>query len=205
MGANEKLGIEIVIDKVTTAPNLAGDISAEVQKLGKNVKPVNVPVTAGDLSGVTKQLEGLVKLLSEAFGGKTTDNAQKVTARIEAMAKAFGITTEQAKALVAAIENSAKDILIVASSDMSHYEPRKIAEKQDRLALQCIEQFNPYDLYHTVIDHRISMCGVIPVVIAMLAAKIQGGDKFHLIGYTDSGYMSGDIEQVVGYAGIILS
>ncbi len=117
----------------------------------------------------------------------------------------YPLCEEVAKALVGAIENSAKDILIVASSDMSHYEPRKIAEKKDRLALQCIEQLNPYDLYHTVIDHRISMCGVIPVVIAMLAAKIQGGDKFHLIGYTDSGYMSGDIEQVVGYAGIILS
>ncbi|MFH0785388.1 MAG: AmmeMemoRadiSam system protein B [Pseudomonadota bacterium] len=117
----------------------------------------------------------------------------------------YPLCEEVANALVRAIENSKRDILIVASSDMSHYEPRNIAEKKDRLALKCIEQLNPYNLYHTVIDNRISMCGVIPVVIAMLAAKTHGGSKFRLIGYTDSGYISGDTEQVVGYAGIVLS
>jgi AmmeMemoRadiSam system protein B len=109
-----------------------------------------------------------------------------------------------ANALAKAISISDRNILIVASSDMSHYESRTNTEKKDRLALQCIEQLNPSGLYHTVIDKRISMCGFIPVVIAMLAAKIQGGNKYHLVGYTDSGYVSGDTGQVVGYAGIII-
>lgn len=116
----------------------------------------------------------------------------------------YPLCEEVANAIATAIRTSARDILIVASSDMSHYEPRQSTEKKDRLALQCIEQMNPYNLYHTVIDNRISMCGVIPVVIAMLAAKIQGGKKCRLIGYTDSGYVSGDTGQVVGYAGIVI-
>lgn len=116
----------------------------------------------------------------------------------------YPLCEEVANAIAAAIHATARDILIVASSDMSHYEPRKSTEKKDRLALQCMKQMNPYNLYHTIIDNRISMCGVIPVVIAMLAAKIQGGRNCRLVGYTDSGYVSGDTGQVVGYAGVVI-
>ncbi len=117
----------------------------------------------------------------------------------------YSLCEEVAEALTKAIRESGKDILIVASSDMSHYEPRKNAEKRDKLALQCIERLDPHGLYHTVHKLRITMCGVIPVVIALLTAKACGASKFHLIGYTDSGYVSGDTDQVVGYAGIVIS
>ena len=116
----------------------------------------------------------------------------------------YPLCEEVASALSKAIIGSARDILVVASSDMNHYEPRKNTEKKDRLALQCLEQMNPYDLYHTVIDNRISMCGFIPAVIALLVAKAQGGSKYRLIGHTDSGYVSGDTDQVVGYAGAVI-
>jgi hypothetical protein len=117
----------------------------------------------------------------------------------------YPLCEEVADCLAKAISTSARHILIVASSDMSHYEPRNNTEKKDRLALQCIEQFNPKNLYHTVINNRISMCGVIPVVIALLAVKSQFGIKYRLIGYTDSGYVSGDTTQVVGYAGVVIA
>ncbi len=117
----------------------------------------------------------------------------------------YPICEEVAGALAAVIQDSHKEILIVASSDMSHYEPRQITEQKDRSALDCIEQLDPYALYRTVHDNRISMCGVIPVVIALLAAKACGADKASLVGYTDSGYTSGDTDQVVGYAGVIIS
>lgn len=118
---------------------------------------------------------------------------------------AYPLCEEIASALARAIKASSKDILIVASSDMSHYEPRQIAERKDRSALECIEQLDPQALYRTVYDNRISMCGVIPVVIAMLTAKACGASKASLVGYTDSGYTSGDTDQVVGYAGVIVS
>ena len=117
----------------------------------------------------------------------------------------YPLCEDVAATLAKAIRISGRDILIVASSDMNHYESRPKTEKKDRLALQCIEQLSPYDLYHTVHSQRISMCGVIPVVIAMLAALACGASKYHLVGHTDSGYVSGDSDQVVGYAGIVIS
>lgn len=116
----------------------------------------------------------------------------------------YALCEEIAGALARAITLSARDILIVASSDMNHYESRKNTEHKDRLALQCIEQLNPERLYHTVIDNRISMCGFIPVVLALLAAKTQGAGTCRLVGHTDSGHVSGDTEKVVGYAGVVI-
>lgn len=118
---------------------------------------------------------------------------------------AYPLCEEIATALATTIKKSNRDILIVASSDMSHYEPRRISEKKDRSALACIEQLDPQALFQTVHDNRISMCGVIPVVIAMLAAKACGAEKSALVGYTDSGYTSGDTDQVVGYAGVVIN
>lgn len=117
----------------------------------------------------------------------------------------YSLCEEVAASLAAVITGSNKDLLIVASSDMSHYESRRSAEKKDRSALKCIERLDPYDLYHTVLDNHISMCGVIPVVIAILAAKSCGAKQSNLIGYTDSGYISGDAGQVVGYAGVVIN
>jgi AmmeMemoRadiSam system protein B len=117
----------------------------------------------------------------------------------------YQLCEEVAMALAKTIKDSRKNVLMVASSDMSHYEPRQITERKDHSALQCIERLDPYGLYRTVFDNQISMCGVIPVVIAMLAAKACGAEHSHLIGYTDSGYVSGDTNQVVGYAGVVIN
>lgn len=111
---------------------------------------------------------------------------------------------EIAHSLAHAINRCGRDVLIVASSDMSHYESRRSASSKDGKALKNIEEFDPRGLYSTVIDNRISMCGVIPVVIAMLAAKELGATGSRLVGYTDSGYTSGDTQQVVGYAGVVI-
>lgn len=117
----------------------------------------------------------------------------------------FSLCEEVAESLAKTINGSDKDLLIVASSDMSHYEPRRVISQKDMSALKCIERLDAYELYHTVRDNHISMCGVIPVVIAILAAKSCGAKKSELIGYTDSGYVSGDTDQVVGYAGVVIS
>ncbi|MFW2367558.1 MAG: AmmeMemoRadiSam system protein B [Desulforhopalus sp.] len=106
--------------------------------------------------------------------------------------------------LAHAIAQSDKEVLIVASSDMSHYESRRSATKKDEKALNKIIDLDPAALYATVIDNRISMCGVIPVVIALHAAIKLGASTSTLIGYTESGYVSGDKQQVVGYAGFVI-
>lgn len=117
----------------------------------------------------------------------------------------FPLCTDIAQALAQVISESDKEILIVASSDMTHYESRKSAGKKDRLALEKIEQLDAAGLYRTVMDHRISMCGIIPVTIALLAAVQLGAKEARVLTYTDSGEISGDTDQVVGYAGIVIS
>ncbi len=117
----------------------------------------------------------------------------------------YPLCEELAQTIAKAIAAHDGKVLIVASTDMNHYESREKTEKKDRMALRCIELFNPDKLYHTVQDNHITMCGVVPVVIAMLAAQALGGGKAELVGYTDSGHISGDTRQVVGYAGVIIN
>jgi len=110
-----------------------------------------------------------------------------------------------ARDLAAAIRAQRQAVLIVASTDMSHYESRQQAAKKDRLAIERILALDPQGLYATVLGSRISMCGVIPTTIALLAALELGATRAELVRYTDSGEASGDTSQVVGYAGLIIS
>lgn len=107
--------------------------------------------------------------------------------------------------LAAAIRMHGQPVLIVASTDMSHYESRQKATQKDSLAIERMLALDPQGLYATVLGNRISMCGVIPTTIALLTALELGATQAELIRYTDSGEASGDTSQVVGYAGLIIS
>lgn len=112
--------------------------------------------------------------------------------------------TAIAGALSAVVEQADKEVLLLASTDMSHYESRSSASAKDQRALDHVLKLDPEGLYRTVRQERISMCGFIPVTIALQAAINLGAKEAELIGYTDSGAVSGDTEQVVGYAGVII-
>ena len=71
-------------------------------------------------------------------------------------------------------------------------------------AIDKILSLNPKGLLETVSDENISMCGIIPATIALVAAKELGAKKAELIDYATSGDTSGDYEHVVGYAGILI-
>ena len=98
-----------------------------------------------------------------------------------------------------------KRTLIVASSDMSHYVSAETAKKKDHAAIKRILDLDAQGLYHTVRDEGISMCGYGPVVAMLTACKVLGATKADLVKYTNSGDVSGDYDQVVGYAGIVVS
>jgi MEMO1 family protein len=110
-----------------------------------------------------------------------------------------------AATLAECIKESGKDVLIVASSDMTHYESRKVATKKDSLALDKLLALDPAGLFNTIVAERITMCGFIPATIALLASIQLGARRADLVRYTDSGEVSGDTDQVVGYAGVIIS
>ena len=102
-------------------------------------------------------------------------------------------------------EYKAGGTLIVASSDMSHYVSAETAKKKDHAAIKRILDLDAQGLYYTVRDEGISMCGYGPVVAMIAACKSLGATKAELVKYTNSGDVSGDYDQVVGYAGIVVS
>ncbi len=95
-------------------------------------------------------------------------------------------------------------VLIVASSDMTHYEPEASAAKKDSLAIKAILDFDAGSLMSNIRKFGITMCGFAPAIVMITAAKELGGKSSKLIKYQTSGTVSGDFESVVGYAGIIL-
>jgi MEMO1 family protein len=109
---------------------------------------------------------------------------------------------EAGKGIAEAVSESGRDTVIVASSDMSHYEEDQTARKLDGLAIKEILALNPEGLYSTVIENHITMCGFIPATIMLYAALGLGAKAATLIKYATSGEVSGDYERVVGYAGI---
>ena len=112
---------------------------------------------------------------------------------------------EIGEAIAEVIAQADYEILILASTDMSHYESRISASAKDKRALEKVLALDPEGLYRTVLKERISMCGFIPVAVMLESAIRLGATKAELVGYTDSGAVSGDTDQVVGYAGLIIS
>ncbi len=105
----------------------------------------------------------------------------------------------------AAREGPAHAPLVVATTDMTHYEPDHVAREQDSRAIQAIQMVDPESLHATVTTHRISMCGVGPTVTALHTARALNAGTASLIRYATSGEVSHDLDRVVGYAGFIIS
>ncbi len=117
----------------------------------------------------------------------------------------FATCEKLGRALAQSITWHDKPVLLLASSDMSHYESRSSASRKDAMALERLTALDPVGLYNVVAENRISMCGIIPVVTVLLASLQLGANHAQVIRYTDSGEVSHDTDQVVGYAGAVIS
>ncbi len=102
------------------------------------------------------------------------------------------------------IQSHGEDVLIVASTDMTHYEPQEQAEAKDRLAIERILGLDPKGLYKTVLSYGISMCGIMPTTVALIAALALGATEADLVAYATSGDVTGDYASVVGYASFVI-
>jgi AmmeMemoRadiSam system protein B len=98
-----------------------------------------------------------------------------------------------------------KNAVVIASTDMTHYEPQKTAEKKDKAAIEAVLKLDEERLNSTVEAHRISMCGYGPTMAAVTAAKALGAKKAELLCYKTSGDVVGDYSAVVGYASIVFT
>ena len=121
------------------------------------------------------------------------------------MSTALEVCKELGIAISNAIKETKRDALIVASSDMTHYESGRSAKEKDHKAIGKILALDPAGLHAVVKEYGISMCGYAPAVTMLYAAIELGASSAALVKYMNSGDVSGDYDQVVGYAGIIVS
>jgi AmmeMemoRadiSam system protein B len=118
--------------------------------------------------------------------------------------KDMNICMQLGKAISSSILEYRNKVLIVASSDMNHYEEAKATKHKDNLAIDEIVTLDPVGLFETVNANDISMCGIMAATTMLLAAKELGASSAELVRYTNSGEKSGDYRSVVGYAGILV-
>ena len=116
----------------------------------------------------------------------------------------FDILEKLGEAVADTVQAQSDKILIVASSDMNHYENDAITRVKDHKAIEQMLALDARGLFDVVMREDISMCGFGPAVVMLTAAKRLGATSAELIKYATSGDVSGDREMVVGYAGIVV-
>jgi len=95
-----------------------------------------------------------------------------------------------------------REIRIVASSDFSHYVPEEVARSNDLYAIEALKELDTGEFYRRVEERGVSLCGYGPIATLCLAGKEMGASKGELLIYRTSGDVTGDLEEVVGYAAI---
>lgn len=122
------------------------------------------------------------------------------------LADDFHKLKEIAKGISRVIQESGKKdaTLLIASSDMTHYETLEDAARKDNEAIQAILDLNEDRLIERINHLNITMCGYAPAVVMIVCAKLLGATKTELVKYETSAEASGDTSSVVGYAGIIV-
>jgi hypothetical protein len=95
-------------------------------------------------------------------------------------------------------------LVVIASTDFSHQVPQEVAAREDRYALDAILALDPPGLLRAVADRSISMCGPVPVAIALAFCLARGAHHAELLRYYTSGDIIGERRAVVGYASLVI-
>lgn len=109
------------------------------------------------------------------------------------------------KAIFEAKKKTGRDIVVVASSDFTHYEPAAIAKQKDTNAIARLLAMDEAGFENLVEARNLSICGHGPIAAAMRYAKLSGAKKCELLRYTNSGEATGDDSAVVAYASLVMS
>ena len=106
--------------------------------------------------------------------------------------------------LVSILQKKRGDVLVIASSDMSHYHPYEEAVKMDRLALKSIERLDLNNLVQDLNSGKAELCGASPIIALLLLAQ-NFDSEVKTLKYANSGDVTGDKGRVVGYGSIAFS
>jgi AmmeMemoRadiSam system protein B len=115
------------------------------------------------------------------------------------------LCAEVGDALATLVSGEKERPLLLASSDMNHYESRQIGRAKDDLALARIEAMDAEGLFHTVLAKSVSMCGFLPATALLFAARALHARRAEVVARRDSGDETGDDSTVVGYAGVVIT
>lgn len=110
--------------------------------------------------------------------------------------------TQLAEAVSAAIRATKRTVRIIASSDFSHYVPAEKAHADDLYAIEALTTLDVTGFYRRIAERGVTACGYGPISAMVMAAGHLGAKKAELIRYATSGDVTGDNQDVVGYAGI---
>ena len=97
-----------------------------------------------------------------------------------------------------------ENIVVIASSDLTHYQPHRVAEKEDKLILKAILSLDYRELGKIIRRGNFSLCGPGPVMTLISVATHLGAKKIKLLQYATSGDITGDYRAVVGYASLLI-
>ena len=121
------------------------------------------------------------------------------------------------QAMAAVMKAREEPPILIASTDMTHCGPGfgqfppagltadAFARAQDRIALDALGALNEREFHHTIEAHDITMCGYAPTTAVLHAARTLGTENATVIRYATSAEISGDLNQVVGYAGVVFN
>ena len=186
-------GVSVMIEGVWKTP--LGDAVIDTE-LAKNIVKNSEYAAPDELAHMEEHsVEVQIPFLQYLFG-----NIKIVP--IVLMLQTPSVAKDLANAINKASEELNRDIVFIASTDFSHYEPHEIASKKDRMAIDAILDVDPERLYRVIEKYNISMCGPGPVMTLLYLAKIYGVKKAELLKYATSGDVTGDKRLVVGYASI---
>ncbi|MDD5544436.1 MAG: AmmeMemoRadiSam system protein B [Acidobacteriia bacterium] len=107
-------------------------------------------------------------------------------------------------AVAEVVKQSTTPVLIVASSDMNHYESDEITRVKDRRAIDRVLALDSKGLFDVIKREHVTMCGYGPAIAMLTAARQLGASQAELVKYATSGDITGDRDAVVGYAGMVV-
>jgi AmmeMemoRadiSam system protein B len=111
----------------------------------------------------------------------------------------------QLRAFGQALARVPGEFLVVASTDLNHYEDQKTTVDKDEAVIRAIGTMDEQALVDTIRTREVSMCGFAPTIAAIAYAKAKGATKASTVAHATSGDVSGDYDRVVGYVGMVIS
>jgi len=109
-----------------------------------------------------------------------------------------------ARAIVQTVQDYGKPALLLASTDLNHYEDQDTSKIKDKLVLDAVVNMDEDGLMSRVVDVNVTMCGVAATYIVLHAAKKLGAKHAELLDYRTSGDVNGDFTRVVGYGAVVI-